>query len=183
MSARRTACRDWYRWATSVAARLRPQVIALGGSILERPTPFTRAAVDGMVAAARALKSVGSVVVIGDPEGLDRDPVDCLLSRNVSMATCTTTWPAASLVAYDDVAHRVARSGAGFLRTRGFVCFRRQCPSVIGRTIAWADETHLSAAYGVRRSRAHVKAGFFGAVANNRGWILRPAVPRGEVIL
>jgi peptidoglycan/LPS O-acetylase OafA/YrhL len=167
VSARRTACRDWYRWATSVAARLDPQVIAVGGSIGERPTPFTRAAVEGMVAAARALKSVGSVVVIGDPESLDRDPVDCLLSRNASMATCTTTWPAASLVAYDDIARRVTRSGAGFLRTRGFVCFRRQCPSVIGRTIAWADETHLSAEYGVQIAGAF-QAGFFGAVAKNR---------------
>jgi peptidoglycan/LPS O-acetylase OafA/YrhL len=167
VSARQTACRDWYRWATGVAARLRPQVIALAGSIGEQPTPFVRAAVDGMVAATRALKPVGSLVVIGDPESLDRNPVDCLLSRNASMATCTTEWPAASLVAYDDIARRVTRSGAGFLRTRGFVCFQRRCPSVIGRTIVWRDETHLTAAYGVQIA-GPFRSGFFGAVAANR---------------
>ena len=54
---------------------------------------------------------------------------------------------ARALAGYDDVARDVSALGVGFIRTRGFVCFERSCPTVIGHTIAWADSNHLSAAY------------------------------------
>lgn len=88
--------------------------------------------------------------MIGDPEGLDLDPVDCLLSGNASMASCTTMWPARALAAYDEVDRRVTQLDAGFLRTRGFVRFERQCPAVIGHTIAWVDNNHMSSAYSAK---------------------------------
>ena len=143
----REPCHDWYRWALRQAARLRPDVTLLGGSIDDRPTATTRAAVAGIVAAAHGLAARGRVAVIGDPEALDRDPVDCLLRRGASMATCTTRWGPEALAGYDDVARHVSALGVGFIRTRGFVCFERSCPTVIGHTIAWADSNHLSAAY------------------------------------
>jgi hypothetical protein len=157
------ACQDWYRWAIGQIRRLHPRVTLLGGSIDQQPTPTTRAAIEGVVAAAQALRGVGRVVVVGDPEGLDRDPVDCVLSRHASMRTCTTTWPAQSLELYDEVARRVTRLGVGFLRTRGFVCFDRRCPTVIGRTIAWADNSHMSAAYSAEVAPAF-RAEFLRAV-------------------
>jgi peptidoglycan/LPS O-acetylase OafA/YrhL len=141
------ACQEWYRWAISEISRLRPRVTLVGGSIGEVPGPFTQAGIDGVVTAAHTLRN-RAVVVIGDPEGLDQDPVDCLLSPNATMATCTTTWPASSLAAYDEIARRVPPAGGGFLSTRGFVCFKRQCPAVVRRTIVWADaSSHLSDAY------------------------------------
>jgi peptidoglycan/LPS O-acetylase OafA/YrhL len=146
----RKGCRDWYRWAIREIKRLRPRVTVIGGSIDQRPTAITRAAIEGVLAAAKELKASGRVVVIGDPEGLNRDPVDCVLSRNASMASCTTTWPTRSLAFYDEVARRARHPGAGFLDTRGFVCFKRRCPAVIGRTIAWADTNHMSAAYSAQ---------------------------------
>jgi hypothetical protein len=164
----REACHEWYRWAMRQVERLHPRVTLLGGSVDERPTPVTRAAVEGVVAAAQALPSHGRVVVIGDPEGLDRDPVDCVLSRNASMAACTTTWPGSSLAAYDEIGRRVTRLGAGFLRTRGFVCFERRCPAVIGRTIAWADTNHMSGTYVAEVSGAF-RAAFVQAIPRARG--------------
>jgi hypothetical protein len=161
------ACRDWYRWAIRQIDRLDPRVILLGGSVDQVATPTTRAAVQGVVTAAGALERIAPTVVIGDPESLSRDPVDCLLSRSASMASCTTTWPVQALAPYDEVARRVASIGAGFLRTRGFVCFQRQCPAVIGRTIAWADDNHLSAAYSAQLSNAF-RVGFVHAVATSR---------------
>ena len=65
---------------------------------------YTSAATAEVIAAARSLHRIGPTAVIGDPEGLDRDPIDCLLSGHASMARCTTTWPAASLGAYNEVA-------------------------------------------------------------------------------
>jgi hypothetical protein len=118
-------------------------------------TPYTRSSIAGIVTAAHTLRDQHAVV-IGDPEGLDKDPVDCLLSPNASMATCTTTWPASSVTPYNEIARRVPQAGAGFLRTRGFVCIKRQCPAVVDQTIVWADgSSHMTAAYST-----HVAAAF-----------------------
>jgi peptidoglycan/LPS O-acetylase OafA/YrhL len=160
-------CHDWYQWAIRKIKQLQPRVALLAGSIDERQTPAQRAAIEGVVAGAQSLAGLGRLVVIGDPEGLDRDPVDCVLSRGASMAKCTTTWPPQSLEAYDEVARRVTSSGAGFLRTRGFVCFERSCPAVIGHTIAWADTNHLSWAYSAELGGAF-RAAFLQAMPKRR---------------
>jgi hypothetical protein len=143
-------CREWYAWALRQVGRLHPRATLLGGSIGELDTPSARAATDGVTEAAAALKRLGRVVVIGDPEGLTVNPVDCLLSGHASMASCTTTWPAASLRAYDRVAARTKALGVGFLATRGFLCFERRCPAVIGHTIAYMDNNHMTVAYSAR---------------------------------
>ncbi len=143
----RASCREWFDWAVSRISRLHPTVTLLGGSIGELPSPYTSAATAEVIAAARSLDRIGPTTVIGDPEGLDQDPIDCLLSGQASMARCTTTWPTASLYAYNKVASATKRLGVGFLRTRGFVCFQRKCPAVVGHTIVWRDNNHITAVY------------------------------------
>jgi peptidoglycan/LPS O-acetylase OafA/YrhL len=143
-------CRDWYRWALGAAQRLHATVTLLGGSIDEHPSPYTRKAIESLLDTARALKTSGRVVVIGDPEGQSSDPVDCLLGSHATMATCTTTWPAATLALYDEVGRRAKQLGVGFLPTRQFVCFDGACPTVIGNTIAWMDNSHLTVAYSTQ---------------------------------
>jgi peptidoglycan/LPS O-acetylase OafA/YrhL len=145
-----TSCRAWYRWALGQVARLHPEVTLIGGSVDQRETPETRKAIIGLVGAARTLKTRGRVVVIGDPEGLTRDPVDCLLSSNATMANCTATWPDSALAPYDRVARETKALGVRFLPTRGFVCFDHRCPTVIGNTIAWMDTNHMTVAYAVQ---------------------------------
>jgi hypothetical protein len=81
------------------------------------------------------------------------------------MASCTTVWPPASLVAYDSVRNRATRLGIGFLATRDLVCFERRCPAVIGHTIAYWDNSHITAAYAVRVAGAF-RAAFLRATAN-----------------
>ena len=158
------ACQAWFRWAVRQVDRLDPQVTLLGGSIPEQDSRYRHSATTGILAAARALKPFSRVVVIGDPEGLGDDPVDCVLSSRASMARCTTTWPAASLAGYDGVARETRRLGVGFLATRGFVCFERQCPAVIGRTIAWMDNNHLTPQYAAELSGVF-RAAFLRAVS------------------
>lgn len=140
-------CRTWFSWSRRQARRLRPDVILLTGRVSEDPSPLTRAEVSGMIAGARKLRALGPVVVIGDPEGLSIEPVGCVLSRSATLATCTTTWPPASLAAYWQVARGVMSLGVGFLPTRGFTCYERQCPAVVGRTFVWMDHTHLTGTY------------------------------------
>ena len=117
------------------------------GNISTRRNSFAQAGVDNLVSAARTLRAPGKVIVIGDPEGLEQSPVDCLLSRHASMATCSTTWPSETLEVSNEVARRAKEAGAGFLGTRQLLCYQRTCPAVIGHTIAWADNNHVSGTY------------------------------------
>jgi peptidoglycan/LPS O-acetylase OafA/YrhL len=156
------SCRDWYRWVLAEVRRLHPAVTLVGGSVDERITAATFAAANGIIAAARTLKSYGPVDVIGDPESLSQSPVDCLLARNASMASCTTTWPAASLQTYDSIHARARQLGAGFVATRGLVCYDRSCPAVIGHTIAYWDNSHLNATYVLQVAGAF-RAAFLAA--------------------
>jgi len=158
------SCRAWYRWAIEQIRLLHPRITLVGGSIGERPSPAVDAAADGMLAMARELKPFGPVVVIGDPEGLSFRPADCLLSRHASMATCTSAWPASTLRPYDRVAAATKQLGVGFIATRGFFCFQRRCPAVIGHTIAYWDNSHITAAYAVRIASAF-RAGFLKAAS------------------
>ena len=157
------SCRLWYRWAIGQVRLLHPSVALVGGSIPERQSPAARAATDGVIAAAGALEPFGPVVVIGDPEALSQSPADCLLSRHASMASCTTTWPPSSLRLYDLVAARAKHLGFGFLATRGFFCFESECPAVIGHTIAYRDNNHITAAYSAQIADAF-RAGFLRAL-------------------
>ena len=143
-------CGEWHRWALREALRLHATITLLGGSIDEHPGPYTRKAMESLLDTAHALRAAGRVVVIGDPEGLNGNPVDCLLAPHATMASCTTTWPASSLAAYDEIARRTTQLGVGFLPTRQFVCFEHECPAVIGNTIAWMDNSHLTVAYSTQ---------------------------------
>jgi hypothetical protein len=108
-------------------------------------------AVNGMDSMARTVKAgSGTVVVLGDPQGLALDPADCLLSRHASMASCTTTWSRAALWPYAEVAARAKRLGARFVDTQGWFCFQRRCPTVIGHTIVYKDSHHLTVAYSLK---------------------------------
>jgi peptidoglycan/LPS O-acetylase OafA/YrhL len=144
-------CNRWYRWAIGQVRRQRPRVTIVGGAVGGTRGREARAAERGMLAMGRAVKrGSGTAVLVGDPEGLVRSPVDCLLSRGASMARCTAMWEPAMLQPYDRIAERSRRMGLGFLATRGWFCFDQTCPPVIGRTIAYKDPHHITAAYAAR---------------------------------
>ena len=142
-----STCPTWFRWGRRKIRRQHPDVILLAGSIGDYATAQTRAEIAGTLAGARRLRRLGRVIVIGDPEGVNRDPVGCVLARGASMASCTTTWPASSLKAYWDVARGATRLGVGFLPTRGFTCYQGSCPAVVDHTFVWMDQSHLTGIY------------------------------------
>jgi hypothetical protein len=159
-----SSCRAWYRWAMRETRLLHPSITLVAGSIGEHPSPSVSAAVDGILTTARALEPYGRVVVIGDPESVNDQPADCMLSQHASMATCTATWPPSTLRSYDRVAATTRRLGIGFIGTRGFFCFERRCPTVIGHTVAYWDNSHITAAYAVQVASAF-RTAFVAAVA------------------
>ena len=139
-------CRSWLHWAIGEIRRLHPTVTLIGGSVGETPSVQTSAAAAGIVTAARTLKPLSPLVVIGDPEGLSVNSASCV-SASHELASCMTTWSPSALAAYDEVARGARSLGVGFLPTRGFVCWKRQCPAVIGHTIVWMDSNHLTGIY------------------------------------
>jgi hypothetical protein len=144
------SCRPWLDWATRQIGTLHPRVTLIGGYTAEKRELPARAATDAIIAKATTLKAWGTVVVIGDPEGLSRSPIDSVLARHASMRTITTTWPASALRPYNRVAAQARQRGIGFVATRGFLCSQRRCPAVIGHTIAYRDNNHITAAYAAR---------------------------------
>jgi SGNH domain-containing protein len=151
-------CRAWLHWAMGQIQTLRPAVTLVGGSVGETATSQASAAAAGMIKVARKLKPLSPVVVIGDPEGLSENPVQCLTAPGASRAGCMTTWPASSLAAYDRIARGTESSGAAFLPTRGFVCYQRQCPPIVGHTIVWMDTNHLTGIYSAQVASPFRKA-------------------------
>ena len=121
----------------------------IGGSVPELPSLQTSAAAAGILTAARTLKPLSPLVVIGDPEGLSTNSVACLRSH-VYLASCMTTWSPSALNAYDAVANGTRSLGVGFLRTRGFACWERRCPAVVGHMIVWMDSSHLTGIYSAQ---------------------------------
>ena len=73
----------------------------------------------------------------------------CLLARG-SLSSCGMAWPRNALAGYDTVARATRRLGVGFVPTRGFVCFQRDCPAVVGHTIVWMDNSHLTGYYSAQ---------------------------------
>jgi hypothetical protein len=147
------ACGAWYRWATREVRLLHPTVILIGGAVGGDRGGTAAEAAHGIVSMARALRHAAPhVIVIGDPEGLDRNPIDCLLARHASMRSCTTTWPSGALWPYDTIQARTKAAGIGFLDTRGWFCYEAECPAVIARTIVYKDAHHVTVAYSLRRA-------------------------------
>jgi hypothetical protein len=142
--------------------------VLLGGSIDQKQSPLLGTEVAGLVGAARELHRLGRTVVIGDPEGLNVNPVDCLLRSNATMGTCATTWPASALRGYDRVKQGVTRLGIPFLATRGFVSYQREYPAVIGNTIVWLDSNHMTYLYSAQVAGAF-RAAYLHAIAGHAG--------------
>jgi hypothetical protein len=142
--------------------------VFLGGSIDQSRSPAVRTEVAGVVGAARELHRLVRVVVIGDPEGLDFNPVDCLLEPGATMGTCMTKWPASALKGYNQVKEGVTRLGIGFVATRGFVSYQREYPAVIGHTIVWLDSNHMTYLYSAQVAGAF-RAAYLRATARHAG--------------
>jgi peptidoglycan/LPS O-acetylase OafA/YrhL len=148
------ACHAWYQWAVDQAKGLRPDVTLIAGCC---PAPFPGR--DG-TPAARAFTSLAktmkgfstSVVVVADDDGVAKQPVDCLLAPHATMRTCTTT-PPANILAFNNNLAKVARVNKfGFLKTRGWFCYKNQCPIVVASTIVYRDTGHITETYALKLS-------------------------------
>lgn len=112
------------------------------------------ASVTGITMLVRAMKPFArKVVVIGDPPDQGQQPVDCLLARGATLATCTQTPSSDQTSVSKEVATAAESGGAAFIDTIGWFCYENRCPMVIGQTISYRDNDHISLTYARRRLR------------------------------
>jgi peptidoglycan/LPS O-acetylase OafA/YrhL len=148
-------CGKWYRWATSHASALRPDVTLVIGSWMAVWMP--QRAIGPVGALATTMKRASaSVIVVGDVPGQKRDPTDCLLAPRATMATCTTEATGVQLSTNQAIAANARKHGIGFVDTLGWFCAhprgsstRYLCPLVVNRTVTCVDRGHVSRTYGL----------------------------------
>jgi hypothetical protein len=138
-------CRTWYRWAVEQAKKLHPDVTILGGAYSNLVGDEAAAAADAINTTLKSLHgSSRHLLVLGDVPHGKQEPVDCLLARRSKLADCSTTPSAAHQQLTAEIA---AIAGAGFLDTSGWVCYEQQCPMVVGHTVVYSDDSHVSKTY------------------------------------
>ncbi len=140
-------CHAWYSWAVRKAKSLRPDVTLITGCCGAADDGSKKAFLSLAASMRRASKSV---VLLADNAGVDREPVDCLLSRNATMRTCTTVWPPLRFEFNDELARLAPARGFGFLQTKGWFCFERACPMVVGRNVVYRDINHITVPYALK---------------------------------
>jgi peptidoglycan/LPS O-acetylase OafA/YrhL len=163
-------CPGWYKWAIGQARALHPDVTLIAGSWYVDNYP------DEAVKTIAALTPVAkrfskSVIVVGDPPKLNRQPVDCLLAANATMKTCTTTVTKVQVRGDTKVGSIAKKRHVGFVDTRGWFCARLsakkplRCPLVVNRTITRRDPGHITVTYDlelVAPFRAAFRRALFG---------------------
>jgi hypothetical protein len=148
------ACSTWARWAVRKAAAEHPSVTLVTSfwSYLGNDTGELLASLSTIAKDVRPSK----LVAIGDPPGVVPQPVDCLLGSNVTLDRCTTNWSSQRFMADQLVA-----AGAGpyrYIDTRGWFCSGSACPMVVGNTVVYTDENHLTAEYSAALARVFQEA-------------------------
>jgi hypothetical protein len=99
----------------------------------------------GLRATLAELPSRSRAVVIADTPRSRRSPADCLRRHRADMSRCVTSRDAAIAAGHAHRERDVAQSlGAAFVDLSDLVCPYDPCPVVVGRTLMWRDDDHLS---------------------------------------
>ena len=143
-------CRGWYTWAVKRVEALRPDVALIGGAYIGLG-PSGRSTSIGVISSlTKAIEPfAGRVVVLNDPPGQSRQPLDCLLAPNATMSSCSYTPSADQLALTSEMQSEAGFNGASFIDTTGWFCYENQCPMVIGHTIAYSDTGHITRDYAL----------------------------------
>jgi peptidoglycan/LPS O-acetylase OafA/YrhL len=162
-------CRAWYKWAVPHAEAVHPNVTLITGDYSTLGTSARTTSINAIGAFSTTIKRFSkSVVVINDPPGQSQQPVDCLLAQHATMRSCSSTQTPGQLSTSSEMALITRSDGVGFIDTTGWFCLRSQCPMVIGHTIAYSDENHVTQSYALELAKPF-RAAFRLAVSNAKG--------------
>jgi hypothetical protein len=140
---------DEFREAAFVRIReLEPAVVVLSSSFAYSVAPSRWQA--GYERTVRALDdAVGRVIVLGDTPYPGPADVPTCISENLTDArVCTKARDDAVNDGTATAERRAARrTGAQFVDPSEWICTPRRCPVIVGRTLLWRDNNHLTPAY------------------------------------
>ncbi|MEL4317609.1 acyltransferase family protein [Leifsonia sp. YIM 134122] len=142
-------------WRDDTVARLMadpPDVIVLANHL--GPQPGRNAAVmedhwtTGLSAVLDRLPTSSLVVILADSPEFTSSPVLCLSSHLDDADGCSTPRSTALNPAIRDAQRTAAaQHGAVVIDLTDFLCNESTCPAVIGRTLVYSDEHHLTATF------------------------------------
>jgi peptidoglycan/LPS O-acetylase OafA/YrhL len=141
-------CRSWFRWAMAKATALAPRATLIAGFYSYVGPGHDQALLSGLGAAVGDLKKASTrVVLLGDVPERARQPVDCLLASNASLAGCSDALTTGQ-VQLDGVVARFAQyDQIGFIDSTGWFCYQSTCPLVVSNIITYRDFNHVSQTY------------------------------------
>jgi len=147
------SCRRWDLWARQEIRQLHPAAIVIGesysGLVLSQATSDW--AETGLAREIIALRQLSPrVVLIEDVPRLPKNPTDCLLANGATLGSCTFAL-GGELASADSTINYIAHADrAKFLRTLQWFCAGGKCPTVVGTTIAYWDQEHVTATYATQ---------------------------------
>jgi len=142
-------CNAFVEWAEREVATIHPDAVLIGGQLMVDTPQELADSVSGVRSLVAAMQPLAPVVVIGDPPAQNRQPIDCLLARGATLKSCTSTLSHDQLSVYRGVAKAADAGGAAFIDTIGWFCYEDECPMVVGHTVTYRDNDHISTTYAL----------------------------------
>jgi hypothetical protein len=119
----------------------------------------------GLTRTLNALPASSEVLVLGDNQRRNRNPVNCLQRRPWNMAACSMRKETkAQRPVEQALAAAAAANGATFRPTNGQVCNYDPCPLVHHNTLIYRDHSHLTKTFA-RRLQPTIRALLLEALA------------------
>lgn len=145
-----SACDDYRAWALAQLRRLKPDAILVAARGELYMAPNGTQSVDdqwraGMTQVLSAFRRITPhLIVFGDVLGRGSEPQDCLTQPGNTEADCLL--PPYSVETHSNVitAQVAAQLGATFVRVLPLVCTPHECPLVVGSTVLYRDDSHLT---------------------------------------
>jgi peptidoglycan/LPS O-acetylase OafA/YrhL len=148
------ACRGWNIWALQQLKHIRPTAIIVGesySSFLLSGSDLSNWAELGLAREVIALRRLSAtVILVEDAPALPKNPVDCLLAGGATLGSCTFSIGDRLTRANSQIVGITTTNNARFLRTLQWFCAGAQCPTVIGTTIGYWDQYHVSNTYATK---------------------------------
>jgi hypothetical protein len=143
-------CASWFSWAVREDRSLHPNLTLISG-VYQSTTgvpAFLVFVTKGLKAVIHTFRQTGQkVVVMGDVFGQTQQPVDCLLTAHPTMGKCSSPYDVGPITTNNVIHALASTAGAGFINSEGWFCALDQCPMVIGHTVAYFDESHVTKTY------------------------------------
>jgi hypothetical protein len=147
-------CDAWHSSAVAQIRRIHPTAILIANaysSSVAGSGSRAQQALYGVQATLQHLAPLAKhIALVDDPPGSVSDPTDCLLRSGATLGSCMYAIPDGILALRTAMRSEAAAGHGGFVSTIQWFCAQTRCPTVVGNTIAYIDQNHISAAYATQ---------------------------------